>query len=254
MIDCFMFFNELDLLEIRLNTLASRVERFVLCESTLTHSGKPKSLFFDENKDRFKGFNITHLVSDGGMTPDAGKNRGDPWRRENYQREFLMNGIKDEEPDTMILISDVDEIPDLETYQEGVEGVFRQRVYYYYFNVYACVNNWKGTIAIRKKNITTLNKLRDNRNRTAGNGSRGWHFSTLGTVDNIIYKIESFAHYDLDRPDIKAMIPENRRTLIDPYRRGWNRIPTQCMVEEPSGPKWLLDNKDRYKHLWWSKE
>ncbi len=252
MIDCFMFFNELDLLEIRLNSLAPYVERFVLCESMFTHSGKPKLLYFQDNKERFKDFNITHLICEGGMTLDAGKNRGDPWRRENYQREFLMKGIEDVDPEAMVLFSDLDEIPNLEIYR-GNEGVFRQRMYYYYLNSYAGVNNWKGTIAVRKKNITTLNKLRDARNRTPLVGCDGWHFSTLGTVENIIYKIESFAHYDLDRPEVKALIAENREKLWDPYRRHWGRTPRNCSIEMPSGPKWLLDNKDRYSHMFWSK-
>lgn len=250
MIDCFMFFNELDLLEIRLNSLAPYVERFVICESLTTHRGNPKPLYFGENKDRFKGFNITHLISDGGMTADAGKNQGDTWKRENYQREFLMNGIRDIDPETIILISDLDEIPNLKDYKNGKEGVFRQKLYYYFVNVFSGQSNWKGSIAIRKKNISTLNLLRDRRwnHRTIGDG---WHFSTLGSIENIIYKIESFAHWDLDRPDVKSKISENRDKFLDPYNRPWGRRPRKCSVEVPSGPEWLLENKEKYPQLWY---
>ena len=87
MIDCFPFFNELDLLEVRLNSLAPYVKKFVLCEMSVTHSGKPKPLYFQESKDRFKDFNITHLI--------APPYYGDPWSTEHYQREYLMNGLHD---------------------------------------------------------------------------------------------------------------------------------------------------------------
>jgi len=250
MIDCFPFFNELDLLEIRLNSLAPYIERFVLCESTRTFSGNTKPLYFEENKDRYKDFNITHLIEDGGMTKDAGKNKGDAWRRENYQREFLMNGLVDVDPETMILISDLDEIPNLEGYN-CEEGVFRQKLYYYYLNCFTGMNRWHGTIAVRRKNIPTLNILRDNRDKmpiAVGNG--GWHFSTLGTPENIVYKIESFAHIELNIPNVKDKISYNQTNLIDPYHRN----PRKYAIEMPSGPKWLLENKDRYKHLFYEED
>ncbi|MFH1563854.1 MAG: N-acetylglucosaminyltransferase, partial [Nitrospirota bacterium] len=110
-IDCFMFFNELDLLEIRLHSLASYVDRFVLVESPITHSGNPKPLFFEENKDKFKDFNITHLIY---LPAERGI-----WGREIRQRAYLLNGIADADPEDMILISDVDEIPDLTQYKKA---------------------------------------------------------------------------------------------------------------------------------------
>ena len=247
MIDCFLFFNELDLLEIRLNSLAPYVDRFVLCESTMTHSGKSKPLYFQENMGRFSDFSITHLVCDGEMTPTAIGNK-DSWRRENFQREFLMYGIQDVGPETMILISDVDEIPNLADYDGKSEGVFRQAMYYYYLNVFIGKTNWKGTSVIRKKNIETLNKLRDLRNRTPSVLRQGgWHFSTLGTPEQIIHKIESFAHTELDTLGRKSKIAENVEAMIDPYNRGNGKF----IVRMPTGPKWLLENKDKYLHMFY---
>ena len=163
MIDCFIFFNELDLLEIRLNSLAPRVERFVLCESKQTHSGKEKPLYFEDNKERFRNFNITNLICDGGLYQDCIR-KEDSWKRENYQREFLMSGIRDVSPEAMILMSDIDEIPDLEHYDGKSEGVFRQAMYYYYLNMFIGKTNWRGSVAVKRKNIQTLNKLRDTKN------------------------------------------------------------------------------------------
>lgn len=239
-IDCFSFFNELDLLEIRLNSLAPYVDRFVLSECPVTHTGKPKHLYFEENKDRFRDFNITHLIVSGYQIGRS------PWKIEKYQREYLMNGVMDVDPECIILLSDVDEIPDLEANKNGT-GTFTQKLYYYYLNTYTG-NSSSGTVAIRKKDITTLNYIKTRRIDSANRiYDGGWHFSTLAPVGNIIDKIESFAHHELNTPNIKNKISENLDNLVDPYNRNSDRF----KIEMPSGPKWLLDNKDKYDHLFY---
>jgi hypothetical protein len=245
MIDCFMFFNELDLLEIRLNSLAPYVDRFVLSECTITHSGQPKPLYFQENKERFKDFNITHIIADG-----AEKFIGFPWAIENYQREVLLSGIRDEPPESLILISDLDEIPDLDSYEPDTEGFFRHRLYYYYLNLYSGDNDWRGTLVVQKYKISVINRFRDRReiNAIALQNGRGWHFSTLGPKDNIITKIESFAHQEFNTTEIKAEIENRVKTFLEPYDR--DKIPLR--IEMPSGPKWLLNNTHRYPHLFYS--
>ncbi len=159
MIDSFIFFNEVDLLEIRLNSLGPYIERFVLCESSVTHSGKDKPLYFPENKERFKDFNITHLISP--------PRNASSWRLEHYQREYLMNGISDIDGEEIILLSDLDEIPNLKDYEPGTEGVFRQSLYYYYLNVFTGISNMKGTTATKKKNIFSLNHVRNYKGRVS---------------------------------------------------------------------------------------
>jgi len=242
-IDCFPFFNELDLLEIRLNSLAPYVDRFVLSECPVTHTGKPKPLYFEENKDRFKDFDITHLV----VKDYEGLIGRNPWKLEKYQRGYLMNGIREVDPECIILISDVDEIPNLEVNKNSI-GTFVQKLYYYYLNTYTGSPS-SGTVAIRKKDITSLNYIRGIRIgsifRRIYDG--GWHFSTSAPLGNIIEKIESFAHHELDVPEIKSKISENLDNLVDPY----NRNPDKFKVEMPSGPKWLLDNKEKYDHLFY---
>lgn len=240
-IDCFQFFNELDLLEIRLNSLAPRVDRFVLVESPLTHTGKPKPLYFDDNKDRFRDFNIVHLVYENASETSA------PGRYWN-QIDFLMNGLADADPDDTILLSDVDEIPNLRKYKEGTEGVFRQRLFYYYLNVYTA-HVWHGTVAIKKKNIRQLRKVRKYRGKFRDIGN-GWHFSYVCPTEDIIYKIESFGHSELNTPKIKEKIAENRNNLTDPF----NRYPGKYAVRMPSGPAWLLKNKDKYEHLFYKEQ
>jgi len=275
MIDCFVFFNELDLLEIRLHTLAPYVERFVLCESVITHSGHPKPLYFQENKDRFKDFNITHLIADGGMTPNTYINDTPAWRRERYHKEFLMNGIDDVDPNTTILTSDLDEIPDLEPYHvEGMEGRFRQQMYYYYVNMYSGFSWWYGTFAIQRGKLERREKLGGGclpdrewpitigqiavgkRRRPAlrpadDPGGKGWHFSTLGSLEQIQHKFQSGAHTELSNDDHINRLAELRQNMRDPYRSGWGRNSRVCQISMPSGPKYLLDNRDKFRHFFY---
>ena len=106
--DCFMFFNELDLLEIRLNTLAPHVHKFVLVESPYTFSGKEKPLYYEKNKNdpRFAGFKdkITHIIHDEPV--------GDVWetsilrQRESNQRSSLILGLENIKPDDVIIGQD----------------------------------------------------------------------------------------------------------------------------------------------------
>jgi len=238
-IDCFMFKDELDLLEIRLNSMAPYVDRFVLCECPITHSGKSKPLYYAENKERFKDFNVLHLI-----WTQYDKYIRDSMAMDHHQRNFLMMGIQDTKPDMLVLLSDLDEIPNMEGYK-GEEGVFKQKLYYYYLNTYAGRNDWRGTIAMRKKNIVSMRRLRANRGRIAGNGYGGWHFSTLGTTGDIIRKIEDFAHQELNTQEIKEKIAANKEALFDPYNRG----PYTMVVEEITGPEWLVKNQHKYEHL-----
>lgn len=252
MIDCFVFFDELDRLEIRLNYLAPHVERFVLCEAPITFTGKPKPLYFEENKERYSKFNITHLIAEGFKD-----HYDDPWDRAGYQRNYLMKGIEDVDPETMILFGDVDEIPNMRHYRGGSEGVFQQKLYCYYLNVYTGINDWRGTVAIRKKNITTLSEIRDKvspqfgkkntwrMHRVARHG--GWHFSTLGPTEQIVRKVEAFCCQRFNTPEFKSTLSEKKSRLIDPFDRQY----VNMSVEMPSGPRWLLRHRRKYRYLFY---
>jgi beta-1,4-mannosyl-glycoprotein beta-1,4-N-acetylglucosaminyltransferase len=114
--DCFLFFNELDRLEIRLEELNSVVDYFVLVEATETHQGRPKPLYFKENKDRFKKFldKIIHVVVDFSIID---KSKRGIWTLESYQRAYIKEGLKEKcrcRPNDVIFVSDVDQIPKAE--------------------------------------------------------------------------------------------------------------------------------------------
>lgn len=254
MIDCFMFLNEFDILDIRLNSLAPYVDRFVLCEAPFTHSGKPKPLYFNENKEKYKDFNITHLIVDDIVIPEKIEDITElALRLEAHHRDFLLNGIKDVDPETMILSSDVDEIPNLKDYDGKSEGSFREREYCYYFNVFTGKKRVRGTVSYRRKNITSLSKFRrEGRLLPVVLKHGGWHFTFIG--DDIVYKMDSGPHCLSGSEMYKEQILDNRKNLCSPYYGVWSLSrwrQRRFVIEEPSGPEWLLKNRERYKHLFY---
>ena len=128
--DCFTFFNELDLLEIRLNILNEVVDKFVLVEATRTHRGNPKPLYFKENKKRFAPFldKIIHIVVDSYEPVEkyiASKD-SDPklhsWAYENFQRHAIIHGLDDLKDEDSLIISDLDEIPTAEAVRRAANA------------------------------------------------------------------------------------------------------------------------------------
>jgi beta-1,4-mannosyl-glycoprotein beta-1,4-N-acetylglucosaminyltransferase len=237
-VDAFIFNNELDLLEIRLNALKDQVSMFVLVEATQTFSGLPKRLFFEEHKERFANFNIKHVVLD-----DLGP--GDAWAHERAHRNGILQGLTDFADDTLVLLSDIDEIPNLDNYSRA-HGVFHHRLYYYFLNTFQGDSLWPGTIAM------SLKEFRENspeQYRTHRWGlpvvGQGWHFSTLGTAADIIGKVESFSHQEINTPEVKSKIAGNVENLRDPYGRNNRKL----TIELPTGPKYLLDNLQKYDHM-----
>jgi len=132
--DCFTFFNELDLLELRLHILNDVVDKFVLVEATKTHSNIEKELYYQNNKKRFKKYSdkIIHIVVD--KFPEY----IDSWTFEKYQRDCIISGLKRCEPNDVIIISDADEIPNPEKIKKYAQtpGIktFKQKMFYYFLN------------------------------------------------------------------------------------------------------------------------
>lgn len=137
--DCFVFFNELDILEIRLNTLDALVDTFVLVESTHTFTGQEKPLVYAENKKRFARFNdrIIHVVVD-----DMPEQAESTFVREGHQRSAIGRGLEEANPDDIVIVSDVDEIPKPELLEEALKNAAGRITYfegvYYHFRL-----NWR---------------------------------------------------------------------------------------------------------------
>lgn len=272
--DCFTFFNELDLLELRLHELNDVVDYFVLVEATRTHSNKDKPLFFDENKDRFKKFlpKIVHIVVD-----DFPSNPRDRWVLENFQRNAITRGLVNCNPNDSIIISDIDEIVNSSAIikyknRPGIK-VFRQKMYYYYFNCQAVGITWKPAKMICYKNLKSPQWLRvypaPLNNPSRGMVKRanlmhkirriigldshikdgGWHFSYLGGIDRIINKINSFAHEEYDND-----LFTDESALLSAIKKGEDIFGRDDMKFDfvpldESFPEYLIDNKEKFSHM-----
>jgi len=272
--DTFIFFNELDLLEIRLNILNDYVDYFVLVESTKTFTGKEKPLYYLENKNRFEKFNykIIHIIVDD--MPDSFDElklrNGDEltksiiydcltttnvpknevhWLREFYQKEQIKQGLRNASDEDFIYISDLDEIWSTElNLNLKSDKIFRlnQKVYTYYLNVHSS-ENWFGTVATKYSNLKnySVNHIRTpNKNVYEEVFDAGWHFTFQGGEMMIRHKIESYGHQELNREYIKSMISSRMENSIDIFGRG--HILT---IDNNGLPLYIKNNLETYKHL-----
>lgn len=213
-VDTFCLFNELDLLEIRLTELYPVVDAFVLVEATKTHKSDEKPLYYAANRQRFARWNdkIRHVTV--GDLP-SGTTQAAVWRREIGQRQAIERGLVDYDDDTIILVSDLDEIPR----REHVAGLaaqgmpddaiytFGQTLYYYNVNTACTSLRWNGTRATHFSNIRALTPdgvrwegLRPRSNeypRHAYVPDAGWHLSYFGDVKHIQQKMRAFLHQEL---------------------------------------------------------
>ena len=179
--DCFMYFDEEMILDVRLNTLDKYVDYFIISESNFTHSGKRRDLNFDINKYKKFKDKIIYLIYDKEPSDIETINENDhknekarkkimnAVKRENGQRNYLQNGLKDAGNEDIILVSDVDEIPNLTNFNftnfKNKIIQFKQDMFYYKFNLVLPKLDWTGTKGCRKKNLINLQWLRNIKDR-----------------------------------------------------------------------------------------
>ena len=252
--DCFMYFDEEVVLDVRLNSLDKYVDYFVIVESNFTHKGDRRDLKFNHNKfDKFKN-KIIYLVYDkqpkGIETVNKNDSESEKSRkyilnaalRENGQRNFIQDGLNKAEDNDIILISDVDEIPNLsEVNLNNINEkiiMFQQDMFYYKFDLKVPDIVWTGTKSCRKKDLLSPQWLRNVKDRKyspfridilfskkkyssikfIGNG--GWHFSNIKTAEEIEHKLKSYLHHrefdvqSLTVEEIKNII-ENKQAIYD---------------------------------------
>jgi beta-1,4-mannosyl-glycoprotein beta-1,4-N-acetylglucosaminyltransferase len=219
-IDTFMFFNELDLLDIRLNTLCNHVDKFILIESNRTFSGNDKPLYYSENSNRFLRFNDKIINVIYQYNSDIGI-----WSNEIAQRNYAENIIRDicKSEHDIILVSDVDEIfhPSvIERYVNWyLDGVYHcaQNMFLYYLNVKNRdeFENWKDPYIMRYRNFTnSLNAIRYSKPYENVLDRGGWHFSYIGGLNNIKYKIESYSHQEYNRKSFFKKLDKKLTNLV----------------------------------------
>lgn len=258
--DTFMFFNELDLLELRMEILNEHVDYFVINEATTTFSGSPKPLYFDDNRDRYKKFKkkiIHHVFSES-------KPEWNEWDRDRLQKESITETLRSCKSDDVIFYSDADEIPNFKKINFPIENyrlyICQQDCYYYYFNtlwenLMPGNSFWGGTKfstwdMLRKNSIDEFRNSKSdwrkhNKDKTTFIPKCGWHFSFLGGKEKIKLKIQSYAHTEMNIPLVIDNIQDNIDKLRDPFFRMNMRITPVRMTDE-THPSYLMENLHKY--------
>lgn len=248
--DCFIFNNEVELLELRLNILDPYVDKFVLTEGDTTFSGLPKESVYFQNKERFAKWE-DKIIHNFIEIPDLPTT----WDREIYSRNSPVSlGVF--EDDDLILSSDLDEIPNpeiLEAVDEWVSDdthfTFQQKRYVYFINNFE-TDVWFGTRACTGKYLknTSIDQIRENTEREEQltgsiitNG--GWHFTFCGGEEMIKTKIESFSHTEHNTPKVIESITDRIKNNKDPLLRDWYYY--QVVEIDDSYPQYIVENQDK---------
>ena len=248
-IDCFTFYNELELLNYRLNILNNIIDYFILVEANQTHTGNKKGLFFDENKNLYEKFKnkIIHIIIDLPLNSEnINIKKDEQWINEKYQRNCIKKGLSliNLDQNDLIIISDVDEIPDPKTlYHIKNENLninllsFEQDMYYYNLNS-KIEDKWHRSKIISYKTYNELNTTCDNIRlmntyNVIHNG--GWHLSYFGNASFIKNKIENFGHQEYNSNTFTCI--NNIKKNIDNFNDVFNR--DSCKINKIE----IIDNK-----------
>ena len=284
-----MFFDEEMLLDLRLNILDKFVDQFVIVESSYTHSGKEKKLIFDINKySKFKE-KINYIIlkdpPEGIEEINNGDNDGEISRkeilnalkRENLQRDTIFNGLKDADKNDWIIISDLDEIPDLTNINfNNIKNkiiFFKQKVFYYKLNLELKTLRWIGTKACKKKHLKSPQWLRNIKDKIYPKWridilfsekkyndiffveKGGWHFTFVKKPEDIEKKLKSYLHhreYDIDPVGVDKIINliNSKSVIYDhrvdqtQYKFGGGQKLEKIDLEFL--PKYISSNKEKY--------
>ncbi len=284
--DCFMYFDEDMLLDIRLNILNKYVKKFIIVESSFLHSGKKKKLNFNINnfikfKDKIIYVSIDELPSNLKSYDENDnellKNKkilDNSVLRENYQRNFLSKSFDNISSEDLILISDLDEIPNLENFSHNKKiSFFEQNVFYYKFNLMQPNFKWVGTRACKKKHLISPQWLRNIKNKIypvwrldvlfskkkysdinlVKNG--GWHFTSIKKPEDIFYKFSNYLHHlefeesKINIQDVEKLI-RSKKIIYDhsikQEGKKFNSKNNLVKVNNNLLPNYLAQNKDKF--------
>ena len=274
-IDCIPFFNELDILKLRLHILDPLVDRFVIEEATHTFSGLPKDLCFEKNREMFEEFlpKITYLVVDNSPKEIS------THERDKFQKNALAKALTDASDEDVLILSDVDEIPNPAVLQELVKRFdpdkiyhLAQRNFYCYLNMEEISGNllsitgefpgverrmWLGTKVCAKKNIPEsgiidLREISPEDPRSVRVADGGWHFGYMGSCHEtdvsrrVGTKVVAAAHQEYNTEDVLAEVKD--RLILGEDIFGRNAVFQWAVVDE-SYPQYLLEHKSEYDYL-----
>jgi len=266
-LDCFMFFNEYDILEGRLEYLYDHVDYFVLVESNLTHSGKPKPLYFMENMSRYSKYldkilYFPYAASaakfDFTKLPDHDRDYDNGfWKMENAQRNHINCALEFFPDDAVVMISDVDEIPHKNcmsiaknSFADFGPLLAIQQIYYCYNFNQKYPDPWHGTVIAEcgyvKKHSPQF--CRNNKYNIPAISYGGWHLTYWGTPEHIQSKLRSFAHQELNTEQFTnaEYIKKQIQAGEDLFGRHWSKFVVEDTNNIPDDIKKIfgtLNNK-----------
>ena len=236
--DSFMYFDEDMLLDLRFNILNQYIKKFIITEATYSHNGEKKKLNFDIKKfTKFKN-KIEYIVVDKAppnileiKQTDNENDKGkkiihNGYARDNFQREQLGNNLKEVDDNDLIIVSDLDEIPNLSNINfNNIRNkiiIFKQQMFYYKLNLKFQNYTWFGSKACKKKNFKSPQWLRNIKSKKYSKlridlifsnikysdihyiNNGGWHFTCIRTAKELQYKLLNFAHhYDFEKSGLK---------------------------------------------------
>lgn len=278
--DCIPFFNELDLLELRLEILYKHVDKFIISECDFTFSGEPKIFYLEENKERFSKYwdkiiHLKHYGADNFTDPPnvyEGKksmifekikdrlrnistsektNYGQPhWCRDFLHKELMMIHMDNIEDDDLIMFGDCDEIPNPARINfNGNTYLFNQKNMMYGFNVENSTEKWHGTYITKYKNLLDDSCMftRDRRFEFEVIEDCGWHFSWFGGKDKMIEKLKSWSHQEFNNTSYHENINNLSSVENDILNRNIVLKKIDCKEYYPDYVYDII--QDKYKHL-----
>ena len=291
--DCTTFYSEHLMMDLRFNILNEHVEKFIVCESTISHSGKKKKLNFDiNNYPKFKD-KINYVVIDEEPTGIIGHKNGlaephekrlDSLKRINLSYNYMLRAISEASDNDLIILSDNDEIPNLNSQQFKNSKkniiIFKQLFFYYKLNLFYDLVPWFGSKAVKKKNLLSMSWLRNLKNKeypfwridTLFSNTRyinleiindgGWHFTNLMTAEKLYEKLKNFGHHD--EFEISGMTVDDLQKKMDKkevffnhfvdkekYKERWNYNYKLKKVGLEKLPKYLQLNHNQLKLKDW---
>lgn len=284
-----MLFDEEMLLDLRLNIMNKYIDKFIITEATYMHSGKPKNLIFNINNfSKFKDkiiYNVVDKQPENLETiyeKDSNDIKGsklinNSLKRENYQREMASISLKDAGDNDIVLVNDIDEIPNLKNinFKNISEKliIFKQKMFYYKFNLNYENLVWHGSKACKKKYFKSPQWLRNVRHRKypiwrfdilfsnkkfndiyyVNDG--GWHFTNIKSPDDLEKKFSNFLHHQdfeasgLQLEDIKEKV-RSKKVLydlgMDQRDFKWGGKKKLSKVDISEMPEYLSQNMQKY--------
>ena len=286
--DCTTFYSEKMMLDLRFNILNNKVYKFIIVESSFSHSGEKKNFNFNINnypkfKDKIIYLKIdkepTNLYSDIEILKNPIYKRLNSIKRIEQSYDYMRKGILEAQDEDLIIISDNDEIPNLDSnnFKKSNKNffIFKQLLFYYKFNLFYELMPWFGSKACKKKYLKSFSNLKNLKNKkypfwrldTYFSNIKetnidiiddgGWHFTNIKTPEELYTKMKNFGHHNefdesnLTVDDLREKISQGL-VFYDHFadknsKEKWKNDYKLKVIENDLLPNYLIKNQNDFK-------